>query len=176
MGFMAGVTGGWTLALSLAPGHNVLALGCAAVGGVLGAILCIWLFFLGIFLLGASAGLVIAAAVFGGTGHQAQPILLLVAAVAFGGLALLLQKFMIVVSTAFSGSYLITAGLLHLISAVQHTAPLWFDRSQTGPPGIPGYVALAFWLVLGLVGASSQYRASRRRDEAVRREAQPASS
>ena len=145
------------------------------IRGVLSAVLCIWLFFLGIFLLGASAGAVVAAAVFSETGHQAQPILILVVAVGFGLLALLLQKFMIVVCTAFSGSYLVTAGLLHFINAGQNAALLWFDRSQPVSPGILGYVALAFWLVLGLVGASSQYGGRRRRDEAVRREAQPAS-
>jgi hypothetical protein len=174
MGFMAGAAGGWTLALSLAPGHNSIALVCAAIGGVLGAILCIWLFYFGIFLLGASAGAVVAAAVFGGTGHQAQPLLILIVAVAFGLLALVLQKFMIVVCTAFSGSYLVTAGLLHFISAGPHAAPLWFDFSHSGSPGLLGYGALAFWLVVGLVGARFQYGGRRRRDEAVRREAQPA--
>jgi hypothetical protein len=176
MGFMAGAAGAWTLVTSLAPGHNTIALVCAVIAGVFGAVLCIWLFFLGIFLLGASAGAVAAAAVLGGTGHPAQPLLVLLVAVAFGLLALLLQKFMIVVSTAFSGSYLITAALLHFIGAGQHDAPLWFSRSPSGPPGMANYAALAFWLVVGVVGASFQYGGSRKRGEAVRREAQPASS
>ena len=173
MGFMAGAVGGWELASSLAPGHNVVALVCAGIGGVIGAVLCIWLFFFGIFLLGASAGTVVAGAVFSGTGHHAQPILVLVFAVVFGLLALLLQKFMIVVCTAFGGSYLITAGIQHLIAG-PHAAPLWFDPSQAGSPGLLGYAALAFWLVLGLLGVSFQYRGTRSRNQAARQEAQPA--
>ena len=173
MGFMAGAAAGWTLALSVVPGHNLVALICAGIGGVLGAILCVWLFFLGIFLLGASAGAVIAAAVFGGTGHQAPPLLVLAVAVAFGLLALLLQKLMIVLSTAFSGSYLVTAGLLHFIRAGKGTAPLWFDpASPSVSPAILGYAALAFWLVLGVVGASVQYGRRQPKEEPARREAE----
>ena len=98
MGFAGGFVGGWMAATSLAPGHDVIALVSALLGGVIGGVLCVWLYFLGIFLLGASAGVVVAGAVFAGMGHEAQPIFLLVSAVAFGLLALVLQKFMIIVS------------------------------------------------------------------------------
>jgi hypothetical protein len=110
MGFAGGFVGGWMAAASLAPGHDVIALVSALLGGAIGSVLCVWLYFLGIFLLGASAGVVVAGAAFAGMGHEAQPIFLLVSAVAFGLLALALQKFMIIVSSAFSGSYLIAAG------------------------------------------------------------------
>jgi hypothetical protein len=173
IGFMAGAAGGWELALALVPGHSAVALVCAVIGGLIGAVLCIWLFFFGIFLLGASAGTVVAGAVFSGTGHQAAPLLYLAFAVVFGLLALLLQKFMIVVCTAFGGSYLITAGIVHLIAG-SHAAPLWFDPSKTAAPDTLGYIALAFWFILGLFGVSFQYRGVRRREAAVRQEAQPA--
>jgi len=62
LGLLVGAAGGWAGALSLVPGHNGVALACAVVGGILGAILCVWLFYVGIFLLGASAGVVMAAA------------------------------------------------------------------------------------------------------------------
>ena len=55
VGFIAGAAGGWAVGLSLAPGNSGIALLCAVIGAVIGAVLCIWLFFLGIFLLGASA-------------------------------------------------------------------------------------------------------------------------
>ena len=116
IGFIAGATGAWAVGLSLAPGNDGVALLCALVGGVIGAALCLWLFFLGIFLLGASAGAVLATALFSAAGNQPQPMLLIVFAIVFGVIALVLQKFMIVVSTAFSGSYLVTAGLLHLLT------------------------------------------------------------
>ena len=174
MGFMAAASGGWALGLSWAPNNGGIALICALVAGVIGAALCIWFFFLGIFLLRASAGAIVAAAFFNAAGNQPQPILLLVFAVVFGVLALVMQKFMIIASTAFSGSYLITAGLLQLLTGVQNGSPLWFDRLHPCSAGILGYVALAFWIALGLAGASFQYRGSRRRKEAVRHEEQSA--
>ena len=174
MGFAAGATAGWAAAMALAPSHSLVGLVCAGIGGVIGAILFIWLYFFGIFLLGASAGAVVAAAAFSGTGHQAQPILMLACAVVFGLLALLLQKFMIAISTAFGGSYLVTAGLLRFFRTGPPAAPLWFNDTHAAAPGLLGYVALAFWLILGLVGVRSQYGAARRKAEATRPEAQPA--
>src|ERR1039458_208368 len=150
MGFAGGFVGGWMAATALAPGHDVIALVSALLGGVVGGVLCVWLYFLGIFLLGASAGVVVAGAVFAGMGHEAQPIFLLVSAVAFGLLALVLQKFMIIVSSAFSGSYLIAAGLLHLAYLGRDTAPLWFGEVQKGWAEIMVYVALFFCIYPGL--------------------------
>ena len=111
---------------------------------------------------------------FRGIGHQPQPLLFLVIVVAFGLMALLLRKLMIVVSTSFSGSYLITAGLLHLVTGRQTIAPLWFAPLQPGSAGLLGYAELVFWLLVALVGAKYQYRGRRRRDEAARHQAQAA--
>jgi hypothetical protein len=173
IGFVAGAAAGWEFASALVPGHEVVAFVSALVGGATGAVLCIWLFFLGIFLLGASAGTVVAGAVFSGTGHQAQPLLYLAFALVFGLLALVLQKFMIVLSTAFGGSYLIVASIVKLIAGA-HAAPLWFDPSKAGSPDLLGYGVLAFWVILGLFGLSYQYRGAPRRNEVVRHETQPA--
>jgi hypothetical protein len=173
IGFIAGATGGWTMGLSLAPSNSAVALLCAIIAGVLGAVLCVWLFFLGVFLLGASTGTVVGAAFFNVSGNQPQPMALLVFAIVFGVIALVMQKFMIVLSTSFSGSYLVTAGILRLLTSVQKGSPLWFDSLQPGSAGLLGYLTLAIWVVLGLAGASFQYKRIRRRDEATRHEAPP---
>src|SRR5580765_5998322 len=116
IGAIVGASGGWALGLSLAPGNTVIALVCAVAGALVGAGLCIWLFFVGIFLLGASAGTALATALYNGFGHQPQPLVVLIVAVVFGVIAILVQKFMIVLSTAFSGSYLLVAGILQFVS------------------------------------------------------------
>jgi len=171
MGFAGGFVGGWTAAASLAPGHDVIALVSALLGGVIGGVLCVWLYFLGVFLLGASAGVVVAGAVFAGLGHEAQPIFLVVSAVSFGLLALVLQKFMIIVSSAFSGSYLIAAGLLHLAYLGRDATPLWFDGVEKGWAEVMVYVTLVFWLGCGTVGARFQYRSGRKKVETKTQEA-----
>jgi len=161
MGLIAGATGGWAAGLQFAPHNNTVIIACAVAGGLVGAILCIWLFFFGIFLLGASAGVVVAIAVLNATGHQPEPIPVLVAAAASGIVALLLRNFMIIVSTAFSGSYLLTAGLLRLFTGTQHT--LWFEQLKGDSALTLGYVALGVWLLFGLVGMRFQFKAGHKK-------------
>lgn len=174
MGFIAGATGGWALGLSLEPGNSGIALVCAVIGAAIGAVLYFWLFYLGIFLLGASAGVIVAAALFEAARHQLQPVPLFALAILFGVLALVMQKFMIIVSTAFLGSYLAVAGIFHWVPGLQNLSPLWFHHAPPGSVRSWGYVALVFWLILGLAGMSFQNRAHRTKDQAARDEAQPA--
>jgi hypothetical protein len=168
MGFMAGASGGWALGMSLEPGNSGIAFGCAVIGAVIGAVLYLWLFYVGVFLLGASAGAIVGAALFNAAGSQPQPIPLLAVALVFGVLALVMQKFMIIVSTAFLGSYLVMAGLFHLVPGLQNHSPLWFHHAQPGSAGRWGYVALVFWLILGLAAVRFQNRAHRTREQAAR--------
>ena len=122
-------------------------------------------YFLGIFLLGATAGAVVAAAFFSGTGHPAQPIVFLALAVIFGVIALLAQKFMIVASTALSGSYLNMAGVWPFAAGSQIPSRIWLHPAHSGSSETLGYAALVLWLVLGLAGVSFQFRRSRRKAE-----------
>jgi hypothetical protein len=170
MGFIVGAGAGWSFGLSLAPHNNAIGLVLALVAGLIGAALCVWLFFLGVFLLGASAGAIVAAALFNAAGNEPQAILIVICAVVFGLIALVMQKFMIIASTAFSGSYLVVAGVLHLMAHSSESSLLWFNRVPTQTAGLWGYVALACWVVLGLAGLSFQYRHSERKDKAARHE------
>src|ERR1700674_5764005 len=67
IGFIVGAYGGWEIGLSFAHGSTGLVLLCAGIAGLIGAVLCLWVYFLGVFLLGATAEGVIAAALFSGT-------------------------------------------------------------------------------------------------------------
>lgn len=168
LGFFAGAYAGWELGLSLAHPSTGVALGFALIGGLIGAVLYVWLFFLGIFLLGATAGSIVAAAFFSGTGHQVQPIVFFVISIIFGVLALVAQKFMIIISTAFSGAYLITAGLWPFVSGSQNPSHIWLNPVHGGSPGTLGYVALVLWLVLGIAGVAFQFRNSPRNVEVAK--------
>jgi uncharacterized protein DUF4203 len=171
IGFIAGASGGWAVGLALFPNNTTIALICALLAGVILAILCVWLFFLGVFILGASAGAVVAAAVFRATGFPVQALLILVVALVFGVIALVLQKLMIILSTAFSGSYLATAALAHFLAGVQQVHPLWFKPYSGNASETWGYVILAIWLLLGLIGARFQYVVGSREKAAARQEA-----
>jgi hypothetical protein len=164
-GFIAGAYGGWEIGLSLLHGSSGIALVCAVIGGLVGMALYLWLYFVGIFLLGATAGTVVAAAFVNGTAQQAQPIVFLAISLIFGVIALVAQKFMIIVSTAFGGSYLITAGLWPFVADAQNASRIWLHPAHNNSSGTLGYAALALWLVLGFAGLSFQFRAGPRKVE-----------
>jgi len=174
MGAVVGASAGWALGLSWFPQSAGLALVCVVLVAVIGAVLCLWLFYLGIFLLGASAGTAVATAVFNGLGRQPEPLIVLIVAVVFGVIAIVVHKFMIVISTAFSGSYLLVAGILQLLAGTPNATPLWVNPLQPGPKGVLGMGAWILWVVVGLSAAAFQFRDGRRREEAVRQETQAA--
>jgi hypothetical protein len=163
IGFIAGAFGGWQLGLSLATGGSGTALVCALIGGVVGIVLCLWLYFVGIFLIGATAGMVVAAAFFSGIGHQIQPIVFLVFTVAFGVIAVLAQKFMIILSTAVSGAYLVTAGIWPFVLEDPNVSRVWLHPDHNGSTGTLGYGALLLWAFLALLGTGTQLRSGRKK-------------
>lgn len=172
LGFIAGAYAGWQLAATALHASDLQALICAVVGGLLGMALYLWLYFLGVFLLGATAGAIMAAAFFNGTAHPAQPLVVLASSVAFGLVALVAQKFMIIVATAFSGAYLVAAGLWPFIAHGQSPSRIWLDPAHITPLGSLGYAALAIWFVLGIVGISVQLRAGSKKVEPAEKPAQ----
>jgi len=165
LGFIAGAYAGWELGLSQFHFSGGIALVCALVGGLIGMALYVWLYFLGIFLLGASAGAVVAGAFFNGTGHAPEPITFLAICVVFGVIALVAQKFMIIVCTAFSGAYLIIAGVWPFIAGTHNPFRIWLYPVHSGASGGLGLGALVLWLVLGLAGLSFQFRSGPRKVE-----------
>src|SRR5690242_18256950 len=62
LGFIAGAYAGWVFGLSVLHANTGFGLVCALIGGLLGMAFYLWLYFLGIFLLGATAGAIVAAA------------------------------------------------------------------------------------------------------------------
>jgi hypothetical protein len=163
VGFITGAFGGWQIGLSLANNSTGIALGCALFGGLLGIVLCVWIYFLGIFFLGATAGTIVAAACSSGIGHQMQPLIFIVLPIAFGVVALLVQKFMIILSTAFTGSYLITAGIWSFVIGDPNSARVWLYPAQNVSGGSLGYGALGLWALVALLGIGTQVRASRKK-------------
>ncbi len=169
IGLIIGGGAGWEIGIALFHASQGMALLCAACGAVAGIVLCVWLYFLGIFLIGAGAGTVVAAAFFNGTGHPTQPIIFLACAIIFGLIALVAQKLMIVVSTALSGSYLLIAGIWPFVGGGRGASVVWLQPAQGGGPlGAMGYAALGVWVLLALMGMSFQFR--RRKVEVTERQ------
>jgi len=165
VGFVVGAFGGWELGLSWANNATAIPLVCMLLGGVVGMILCLWLYFVGIFLIGATAGAVVAAACFSEVGHQTHPILFLVLPIVFGVIALVVQKFMVILSTAFSGAYLIVAGIWPFVLHNPDISQIWLYPAQKTSTENLGTGALVVWGLLTLIGIGSQLRAGHRKPQ-----------
>ncbi len=159
IGFIAGAYGGWQLGLTLFHGSTGAGpLICGLIGGIVGMVLCLWVYLLGVFCVGAAAGSAIAGAIFHGVGHQVQPIILAALPIAFGLIALVAQKFMVVLSTAFSGAYFITAGIWPFVAGEKNAHEIWLHPAQQPASGTLTYGSLTVWLILVLVGITVQFR------------------
>ncbi|HEV2208208.1 MAG TPA: DUF4203 domain-containing protein [Verrucomicrobiae bacterium] len=162
VGLIGGGFAGWELGMAIFHGNAGLGLVCALIVGVIGLVLCLWLYLFGVFWIGAAAGTVLAAAFVNGTGHQLQPLVFIVVPVICGLIALVAQKLMIVVWTAFSGSYLLTAGVWPFIGSHQRGPQIWLHPSQHPAASTLGYGALIVWIVVALVGIGFQFRGKHR--------------
>ena len=158
IGFIAGAYGGWQAGIALFHGSTGSAIVCAGIGGVIGLVLCLWIYLLGVFCVGAAAGAAVAAAIFNQAGHQVPSVVLMALPIVFGVIALIAQKLMIVVSTAVSGAYLITAGIWPFVAGAKNTSQVWLHPAQTAASGTLTYGSLAVWLILALVGMRVQFR------------------
>jgi hypothetical protein len=131
----------------------------ALVGGIVGAVVLFFAYFVGIALVGAGLGALIihvAWAQFNATDPPALIVLLF--AILGTVTALVLQRYVIIVGTAFSGAWTILVGALTLIGEPvprASSAPdVWIFYPFTPAPGVR-WVPIA-WIVLGLIGTAVQ--------------------
>jgi hypothetical protein len=132
---------------------EVIALLAGLAGGFIGATLIVFLYFIGIFLIGAFLGGVLGAALFTGAGYNPEPAVLIILAIIVGVIALIFQKIMIIVSTGFGGAWSVVTGIAYFTTgAIDPTNIEKFFRSE----GSKRYAILVCWLALGLVGVIVQ--------------------
>ena len=137
----------------------------ALVGGVLGAGLLFFAYFVGIALVGAGLGVFLALTGWARFSPVDPPWVLVLLFAALGTLtALALQRYVIVVSTAFGGAWTIIIGALALMGngrAAEAVSDAWILYPTTAMPGAV-WVPIA-WVVLGLVGTGVQLSTSKRK-------------
>lgn len=128
--------------------------GAMLVAALIGAIAVFVLYKLGIFAMGALAGLLVGVTFTNALGIHFWVIDLLcwtVTASFGGGLALALEKPIIVLISSFSGALMLVLGCLFVLDA-ERFAPLWFEAVHFLP-----YPALLGFLVLGIAGVVFQF-------------------
>jgi Domain of unknown function (DUF4203) len=131
----------------------------AVVGGLIGALVMMFAWFVGVAVVGAGLGALIAHLIWRqiGSGDPPAPASI-VASVAGAVGAMLLQRYVVIVSTAFGGSWTAIVGALHAMEAWRGKTPaadaVWILYPV--PAGAPAWLPLA-WIGVGLLGTTAQF-------------------
>lgn len=143
--------------------HTVWMILAALAGGLIGALILIAAYFVGVALLGAGVGALAASLIWAGLGREPGALVVILFAIAGALGALALQRYVIIGATAFAGAWTILVGALALTgsrlaadaaadAAARHS--VWLAYPLNPAPGKP-WVLFA-WLALGIVGTIVQ--------------------
>jgi Domain of unknown function (DUF4203) len=131
----------------------------AVVGGLIGALILIAAYFVGVALIGAGIGALVANVVAASLGREPHIFVLILLAVVGALAALALQRYVIIVSAAFGGAWTAIVGALALkgdrvaSQAAAHN-DVWLAYPLNPAPG-QRWVILV-WLALGAAGLIAQ--------------------
>jgi Domain of unknown function (DUF4203) len=133
--------------------------GAAIVGGLIGALVLVAAYFVGVALIGAGSGAAAANLIWAGLGRE--PHLAIVVALSILGaiMALWLQRYVIIVATAFGGAWTTIVGALALTGdrvavAAAERSDVWLVYPLDPAPGQRWVIFV--WLALGAAGLIAQ--------------------
>jgi len=131
----------------------------AIVGGLIGAGILIAAYFVGVALVGAGLGAVIANLLFAATGQDPHFLVLILFTVVGAAGAMYLQRYFIIVGTAFGGAWTLIVGAMALLGnpgalAAAAAGDVWVAYPMNPAPG-QRWLPVA-WIVLGLIGTGVQ--------------------
>ena len=138
----------------------------AVVGGIVGALILVFAYFIGIALVGAGLGALCANVVWGlfhrgsaGLGGDTPWQIAVGAAVVGAITAMVLQRYVIIVSTAFAGAWTLLIGTMTIAgdratSRAVSAADVWIFYPISPEPG--KWWVTFVWVALGLVGTGVQ--------------------
>jgi len=161
---------GAMLASSITGVTNTVGMIVAAIlGGVAGAMILVFAYFVGIALVGAGLGALVAHLVWTQT-QAADPPALLIVGVSIAGavVAMALQRYVIIVATSFAGAWTLIVGVMAAIGdrtalAAASSADAWILYPLDPAPG-QAWVPVG-WLVLGLAGVAMQLAVTGRKSK-----------
>jgi len=139
--------------------HTMWMIVAALAGGVVGALILIAAYFVGVALLGAGIGALAASLIWASLGREPGALAVILFSIAGALGALALQRYVIVGATAFGGAWTIIVGALALAGnrvAVDAAARnnVWLVYPMNPAPG--RYWVLLLWIGLGIAGVLVQ--------------------
>ena len=90
-------------------------IGAALVGGLIGALIMVAAYFVGVALIGAGFGARAANLIWAGLGREPQLLIVIVLSILGAVVALWLQRYVIIVATAFGGAWTTIVGALAMV-------------------------------------------------------------
>ena len=140
--------------------HTLWMILAAVAGGVVGALILIAAYFVGVALLGAGVGALLVSMIWAAIGREPGALVVIAFAIAGALGALALQRYVIIGTTACGGAWTILVGALALAGnrvAVDAAARsnVWLAYPSNPAPGQQHWALLA-WLVLGIAGVAVQ--------------------
>jgi len=137
------------------------------IGGVAGAAILMFAYFVGIALVGAGLGALVAHVTWGYVRSGDPPAIVVILLAIFGSVAaMLLQRYVIIVATAFGGAWTVIVGGLAVsgdrsAARAASAGEVWILYPLTPSPG-QRWVPIA-WIALGLIGTGVQLGVTGRR-------------
>ena len=139
--------------------HTFWMIGAALLGGVVGSLILIAAYFVGVALLGAGIGALAASLIWTSLGREPQAMVVIGFSIAGALAALALQRYVIIGATAFGGAWTIIIGALtlngnRLAVGAAVRGNVWLAYPLNPAPGQRW--VLPAWFILGMVGAIVQ--------------------
>ncbi|MEX0999478.1 MAG: DUF4203 domain-containing protein [Thermodesulfobacteriota bacterium] len=118
LGFIIGASFLAGVGFTLTDGNEILIILIAGIaGGLVAAVILLFLYSAGVFLLGALFGISVFSGILMLINIDTSPLLYIMPAILGGIIALLLQKFMIILITSFAGAWIAVIGTLYVINS-----------------------------------------------------------
>lgn len=141
------------------PGETTMLVLAAIAGGIVGALLLLGAYFIGVALVGAGAGALLANLIWTRVEGDPHPFVIVLFSVAGALLATWLQRYVIVVVTAFGGAWTTLVGVLAMIGIrgpldAAAAGDIWVAYPLNPAPGAT-WLPWA-WAALGMVGTAVQ--------------------
>lgn len=154
IGFILGAGAAGAIGYEFSEGNELIAIGAAALGGILGAGAMFVLYILGVFAIGAALGALLAVSAYTYLGQEAGFIAIIATAFVAGVIAMFLKRFMIILATSFTGAWAMVSGVTYFIKAnfnpLDPTSVFDMGEDQV-------YRFLIVWFALFVAGFIIQY-------------------
>jgi hypothetical protein len=131
----------------------------AIAGGIVGALVLIGAYFIGVALIGGAFGALAANVIWASAGGEPHLFIVILFSISGALGALALQRYVIIISTAFGGAWTTIVGVMALAgdrtavnAAVRHD--VWLAYPMSPAPG--QHWVLIVWLALGIAGVIAQ--------------------